>query len=178
MRNSFLLITYMEFALNRLEKHYCKNQNELSLIINHIIIQNDDEILKYYTHLFDKKLDSLLVVADVFSILYACLINLYSSSPLLNIKYKNRKPMAGTIFGDDLSILATMAIIIQSQSILTNFILENYKDKIVKLNDEVKIDNIFENISPSNDKDENTQNLQSIKNNLLMMFERYIHILS
>jgi len=132
-----------------------------------IIDEPDPFVCQFYCEIIN--FPNKFIFADIFSLIYLSLRNIYDLPCLDNVRYRNKKPSTSSIFGENLSILSSLTLIIETINEILKIdrsIYENNEDVI--LNIIISLNNFV--INPFN-----KNNLESIKNK---MMAEYIKIMN
>jgi len=151
--------------LNNYFNSFEKHPFHLSMVS--IIDEPDPFVYQFYCEIIN--FPNKFVFADIFSLIYLSLRNIYDLPYLNNVRYRNKKPSTSCIFGENLSILSSLTLIIET----INEILKI--DKSIYENNENIILNIILSLNTFVINPFHKNNLESIKNK---MMEEYLKIMN
>lgn len=124
-----------ELIKQRLTKYFAAFDNHpFHLTMNSIIDEPDEIVTQFYTEILNYP--NKFIFADIFSLIYLSIRNVYDLPYLKNIKYRNKKPSTTSIFGENLSILSSLTLIIETISELFKMdgaLYQNNQDLIQKI---------------------------------------------
>lgn len=142
-----------------LSKYY-KDNTPINLIINNIISENDDFLVKLYELSSEYEIinNNIKYLTDIVAIQYCAIRCVYDMPDLCNIKYRNNRATTNVIFGEDATLLSSMIIHVDSINALLHYLNDHYPnkiekaqqflDKILKLDEQIDIlaNSSFDNI--------------------------------
>jgi hypothetical protein len=99
-----------------------------------IIDEPDPFVFQFYHEIIT--FPNKFVFADIFSLVYLSLRNIYDLPYLDNVLYRNKKPSTISIFGENLSILSSLTLIIETINAILNIdkaLYENNEDILLDI---------------------------------------------
>ena len=104
-----------ELIKQRLNKYFSSFENHpFHLTMVSIIDEPDEIVAKFYIEILN--CPNKFIFADIFSLIYLSIRNIYDMPYLHDVKYRNKKPSTITIFGENLSILSSLSLIMETIS--------------------------------------------------------------
>jgi len=160
-----------ELIQERLNNYFKSDiNNPFNLIMISIVNNIDNFINELYQYVLNEP--KKFLVADIFSMYYLAMRNIYDLPSLYNIKYREKKPTSITIYGESISILGSVSLMIESTNELLRTISNNFPNSIHILPEIIVSLNNFK-INPF---DKN--NMDTIKSNLLKEYKSILNKLS
>jgi hypothetical protein len=156
-----------ELIKQRLIKYFAAFDNHpFHLAVLSVIDEPDEIVAKFYTPILDYP--NKFIFADIFSLIYLSIRNVYDLPYLHNIKYRNKKPSTTTIFGENLSILSSITLIIETISELFKL------DQTMYENNQDLIPTIMGSLSNFDINPFQTNNLEQITHKMLEEYNKII----
>jgi hypothetical protein len=160
-----------------LTRYYSEN-TPINFVINNILSENDDFLISLYDQSLEyEKIDkNISNLTDIFAIQYCSIRCIYDMPDLCNINYRNSRPTANILFGEDKTLLSAMIIQVDCINALLHFLNDYYPNKVQKA--QIFIDKIL-NLDKNIDIISNTvsQNIETYKKQILMIFKDLIAFL-
>lgn len=105
-----------------------EDKNPFNLVMLSIVSEPDGFICELYNSVLQHP--TIFFLADLFSMVYLSLRNIYDLSSLSNIKYRNNKPTTNSIYGEDICILGSMSLLVETTNELLKVFSKQYPEKI------------------------------------------------
>lgn len=156
-----------ELIKHRLTKYFAAFDNHPFHLAMISIIEEPDEIVgNFYTQILNYP--DKFIFADIFSLIYLSIRNVYDLPYLHNIKYRNKKPSTTSIFGENLSILSSLTLIIETISELFKM------DQTIYANNQDLIPTIMVSLSNFDINPFHNNNLEFITNKIMEEYNKII----
>jgi hypothetical protein len=161
----------IELIQQRLNNYFInEDKNPFNLVMLSIINNPDSFVCEFYKHILNESHKFLL--ADIFSMAYLSIRNIYDLPCLNNIQYREKKPTAISLYGESISILGSVSLIIEITNELLKIVPKHYPKLIDIIPDIViSLNNVV--IKPFN-----PNNMDIIKNNMLIEYNGILKRLS
>jgi hypothetical protein len=144
--------------------------NPFNLVMISIINIPDSFVNELYQPVLNEPNKFLL--ADIFSMLYLSIRNIYDLPCLNNVKYREKKPTAISVYGESISILGSVSLIIESTNELLK-IMTNHFPNLIEMLPEILISLNKMIINPFE-----KNNMETIKKNLMNEYKSILNKLS
>ena len=151
--------------------NYFKNDthNPFNLVMLSIINIPDSFVTELYQSILNEPNKFLL--ADIFSLLYLSIRNIYDLPCFNNIKYREKTPTSISIYGESISILGSVSLIIETTNELLKIISSHFSNSIDQVPQiMLSLNNI--NINPFE-----KNNMDNIKMNLMIEYKSILNTL-
>ena len=162
----------IELIQQRLNNYFInEDKNPFNLVMLSIISNPDSFVCEFYKDILNES-DKFLL-ADIFSMAYLSIRNIYDLPCLNNIQYRDKKPTSISLYGESVSILGSVSLIIEITNELLKIVPKHYPKLIEVIPDIViSLNNVI--INPFN----NNNNMEIIKNNMLIEYNGILKRLS
>ena len=118
-----------ELIQQRLNNYFSiADKNPFNLVMVSIVSEPDDFICELYAVILEYP--NKFFLADLFSMVYLSLRNIYDLPSLFNIKYRQSKPTTISIYGEDVCILGSMSLLVETTNELLKAFSKHYPDRI------------------------------------------------
>jgi hypothetical protein len=161
----------IELIQQRLNNYFLnEDKNPFNLVMLSIINNPDSFVCEFYKDILNESHKFLL--ADIFSMAYLSIRNIYDLPYLNNIQYRDKKPTSVSLYGESISILGSVSLIIEITNELLKVVPKHYP-KLIEIFPDIVIslNNII--INPFN-----KNNMEIIKNNMLIEYNGILKRLS
>lgn len=161
----------IELIQQRLNNYFInEDKNPFNLVMLSIINNPDSFVCEFYKDILNESHKFLL--ADIFSMAYLSIRNIYDLPYLNNIPYRDKKPTSVSLYGESISILGSVSLIIEITNELLKVVPKHYPRLIEIFPDIViSLNNVI--INPFN-----KNNIEIIKNNMLIEYNGILKRLS
>jgi hypothetical protein len=165
-----------KYQLN-ITRYYSEN-TPINCVINNILAENDDFLISLYEQSleYEKTNKNIINLTDIIAIQYCSIRCIYDMPDLCNINYRNSRPTANIVFGEDKTLLSAMIIQVDCVNALLHFLNDYYPNKVE--NAQIFIDKIL-NLDNDIDIISNTvfENKEVYKKQILTIFKDLITFL-
>ena len=161
----------IELIQQRLNNYFLnEDKNPFNLVMLSIINNPDIFVCEFYKDILNEPHKFLL--ADIFSMAYLSIRNIYDLPYLNNIQYRDKKPTSVSLYGESISILGSVSLIIEITNELLKVVPKHYP-KLIEIFPDIVIslNNVI--INPFN-----KNNMEIIKNNMLIEYNGILKRLS
>jgi hypothetical protein len=160
-----------ELIQSRLNNYFNNDiHNPFNLVMISIINIPDSFVNELYQYILNEPKKFLL--ADIFSLLYLSIRNIYDLPCFNNTKYREKTPTAISIYGESISILGSVSLIIETMNELLKIISLHFTNSIEQLPQiMMSLNNI--NINPFE-----KNNMDNIKMNIMIEYKSILNTLS
>jgi len=172
----YTLMQPNKYQLN-ITRYYSEN-TPINCVINNILAENDDFLISLYEQSleYEKTNKNIINLTDIIAIQYCSIRCIYDMPDLCNINYRNSRPTANIVFGEDKTLLSAMIIQVDCVNALLHFLNDYYPNKVE--NAQIFIDKIL-NLDNDIDIISNTvfENKEVYKKQILTIFKDLITFL-
>lgn len=160
-----------ELIQERLNNYFKKDlNNPFNLVMVSIVNNPDNFIIELYEKVLNEP--NKFLFADIFSMYYLAIRNIYDLPCLYDVKYREKSPTTLSVYGESISILGSVSLMIESTNELLKIMSSNFPNSFDILPE------IVISLNKINYNPFEKNNMEKIKTNLMIEYKSILNKLS